>query len=32
MEENRTDKPYTEIIPPHGGYDKLKSYQMSLLV
>jgi restriction system protein len=32
MEENRTNKPYTEIIPPHGGYDKLKSYQMSLLV
>jgi restriction system protein len=35
MKENRTnktDKPYTEIIPPHGGYEKLKSYQMSLLV
>ena len=33
---DRTDRTYlikpTSAIPPHGGYEKLKSYQMSLLV
>jgi four helix bundle protein len=32
MEENKTNRTYGSVIPPHGGYDKLKSYQMSLLV
>ena len=32
MEENKTNGTYRPVIPPHGGYDKLKSYQMSLLV
>lgn len=32
MEENKANRPYNPVMPPHGGYDKLKSYQMSLLV
>jgi restriction system protein len=35
MTQNRTDetnRTYSPVIPPHGGYEKLKSYQMSLLV
>jgi restriction system protein len=34
-EQNRTDRPNEQrmpgLIPPHGGYDQLKSYQMSVL-
>jgi restriction system protein len=29
---DQTPKPGPGLIPPHGGYEKLKSYQMSVLV
>lgn len=30
--ENRNEKPKTTLIPPHGGYRNLKSYQTSEII
>lgn len=32
MMDNRDQKPISALIPPHGGYRNLKSYQIAELV